>query len=310
MVAAPAPATINPADHFMPIKFAFSTVACPGLTAQAVAATAKEIGFPAVELVTLGSAAGGLASDPAAGDPAAIGAAFADVGVAIACLTSRVALHHHRQAAARAAEVQALTDLDLAARLGCEYLCLSGSEVRPGEDRRQVIERMAQHVRSVIDAAADRGVGLLLENTATLPRAREWWWLLESVDHPMVGLAWNPEVAAAAGEAPSVSIPMLHSRIRMVRIADFAGGDPAAAVLPGDGAVGIAAMVRRLLGIGYSGYASVTWDRLRRPELAGGPQVLKDSYARLRGWTDAAAKAIEDAKPKPKPAKPAAPVVH
>jgi fatty-acyl-CoA synthase len=293
----------------MTIKLAFSTVACPDLTPQAVAATAKEIGFQGVELVTR-AGGGALASDPVSAEPSAVRDAFATAGIELACLTSRVSLHRRHEAAAHAAQQQALADLGLAVRLGCAYLCISGGEVEAGEDRRRVIDRIAQRARQIIDVAADRGVGLLLENTPSLPRAREWWWLLEAVDHPMVGLVWNPAVAAGAGESPSVSVPMLHSRIRMVRIVDFLAGDPGNVVLPGDGAVGIAALIRRLLGIGYDGYASVTWDRLRQPQLSAGPQALKDSYTRLRAWMDAAAKAIEDAKPKPKPVKPAVPAAH
>jgi sugar phosphate isomerase/epimerase len=290
----------------MPIKLAMSTASCPEATIDQAAALARSIGFQGLELVTLGQDGKSPVSDPAQTEASTTRAALDAAGLEAVCLHSPATLHDRDEARARAAHEQAARALDLAGRLGCPYLCLSAGAVERGEDQDRVIERIALRARVLADLAAQQGVQLLLENTPTLTQARQWWWLLDIVDHPMVGLSWNPAVAAAAGQMPGICVPMLHSRIRLVALADFKPGDPATPVLPGDGAAGAEAMIRRLLGIGFDGYVSLAWDRLHQPELAPAPEALAEAHQRVRGWVDAAAKAMQDAKPKPKPAKPLA----
>ena len=57
---------------------------------------------------------------------------------------------------------------------------------------------------------------LLIENAGGFATAKQWWWLLNLVDHPRVGLVWNAANAAAAGEPASVSVPIREVLIRAV----------------------------------------------------------------------------------------------
>lgn len=289
----------------MAIKLAFSTVACPDWTLDQVIDQAKAFGYDGVELRTLGEGATELACDPAQSDPAKVAAKFNDAGVEPVCLSTSVSLHPRSDSDAFAAQRQALKAMDLAAALGCRYIRLFVNAIEPGENKEHVMNRVARRLPVLADRAVALNLQVLFENAGSFSIAKPWWWLLNQVDHPMIGLAWNVANAAAAGEGPAVSVPQLNTRIRLVKVKDTKLGEGVGFVPLGDGSVEVQHFIRRLLGIGYDGYISVEWDRLWLPTLTPAEEYLPDALKRVRAWLDEIAKAIEDAKPKAKP-KPAA----
>ena len=271
----------------MSIKLAFSTVACPDWPMEKVVEQAKQIGYEGVEIRTLGAGGSGLASDPALSTVTKTAALFEKAGIKPVCLSTSLAMHYRQRTPAHRAAIQLGQDLELAAALGCRYVRIFGNEVEPGQNRRTVIQRIASRVKVLADQAAHHGVQILFENAGSFNHAKEWWWLLNILDHPMVGLCWNVANAAAAGESPIVSVPNLHSRIRLAKVKDISVGEGAGFVSLGDGTVGIELFIKRLLGVGFDGFVSVEWDRLWLPTLASPEQYLPDAYQRLRGWIEA-----------------------
>ena len=290
----------------MAIKLAFSTVACPNWGLEQVARRAQEMGYQGVELRTLGAGSTGLASDPALTDPDKVAKVFKAFGVEPVCLSTSLALHYKEPTAAHQAIWQVQESMKLAANIGCQFVRVFAHEVTPGENRQLVLQRIGERLAQLGDNAADAGVQLLLENAGSFTKAKEWWWLLNLADNPLVGMCWNVANAAAVGEPPSVSVPMLNSRIRMAKVKDTVVGEGSGFVPLGEGTVGVKEFVERLLGIGFDGYVSVEWDRLWLPSLTPAEEYLPDAQKRLKGWLDAVAKSIEDAIPKPKGAKAAA----
>lgn len=305
----------------MAIKLAFSTVACPNWTIEQVARQAQQMAYAGVELRTLGGSSSALACDPALTDPKKVRDVLTAFDVEPACLSTSTALHHRDRKAIRAAQSQLVRDLELAAQIGCPYVRIFGNEVGPGEDRRSAIQRIAERVAPLADKGGELGVSLLFENAGSFCGAKEWWWLLNLIEHPMVGLSWNAANAAAIGESPVVSIPTLNSRIQLVKAKDLRVGEGTGFVPLGEGSVGMEVLVKRLLGIGYEGYISVEWDRLWLQSLEPAEQYLPQAHQRLKKWLDdiaeleeqarlarekAAAKAAAKAAPKKKPADDAA----
>ena len=271
----------------MAIKLAFSTVACPDWTMEKVVEQAKQIGYAGVEIRTLGAGGSGLSSDPALSTASKTANLFEQSGIEPVCLSTSLAVHHRQSTPAHQAAVQLGRDLELAAALGCRYLRIFGNEVEPGQNRRTVIQRIAARAKALADQAAQHGVQILFENAGSFNHAKEWWWLLNILDHPMVGMCWNVANAAAAGEPPTVSVPTLHSRIRLAKVKDINVGEGTGFVPLGDGTVGIELFVKRLLGVGFDGFVTVEWDRLWLPTLESPEEYLPDAYQRLRGWIDA-----------------------
>ena len=277
----------------MAMKLAFSTVACPDWTIERVVEQATAIGYQGVELRTLGPGSSGLSCDPALGDPEKIGALFRDSGIEPVCLSTSVALHHRDESAARAAHWQVIKDLELAAGMGCGSIRIFGSQVGPGESLGRVIGRIADRVAPLAELAGQHGIELLFENSGSLATAKPWWWLLGMVDHPMLGLAWNVANAAAAGELASVSVPTLHSKIRLAKIKDANVGAGSGYLPLGEGTVGVETFLKRLLGVGFDGYVCVEWDRLWLGSLEPAEQYLPEALSRITGWVDQIAQAVE-----------------
>lgn len=284
----------------MAIKLAFSTTACPQWTIEEVVRRAAEMGYQGVELRTLGAGSSSLACDPALGDAKKIAGQFKAAGVEPVCLSTSVTLNHRSSSDGRAALQDATEAINMAAQIGCSFIRVFGNELKPGDNRQDALQRIADLAGRLGEIAGKQGVQVLLENGGTFNKAKEWWWVLNLVDHPMVGMAWNAANAAAAGEPVAVSVPVLNSRIRLAKVKDTVVGEGSGFVPLGEGNVGIQAFIQRLLGLGFDGYVSVEWDRLWLPNLTPAEEYLPDAHKRLRGWLDEIAQAIEDAKPKPK----------
>jgi sugar phosphate isomerase/epimerase len=283
----------------MPIKLAFSTVACPNWTLDEVAKRAAEMGYQGVELRTLGQGSSMLSSDPALTDSAKVADVFSKAGIEPMCLSTSIALHHKHDTPARQAMKQAREAIDLAAALGCPYVRLFGHEVRPGDNRRSTIIRIAERASELADRAGEKGVQVLLENAGSYNTAKEWWWVFNLISNPMVGMCWNVANAASAGEPPSVSVPNLNSRIRVAKVKDADIGSGSGFVQLGDGTCEIPQFIKRLMGIGFNGYITVEWDRLWLGDaLAPAEEVLPESHARLTAWIKAITDEMQDARDK------------
>jgi len=271
----------------MPIQFAFSTVACPTWSIDQVAQQASAMGYDGVELRTLGAGGTKIASDPALSDPAKVRDLLAASNVKCLCLSSSATLHGRDDGAGKASYYEVGKLIDMAAALGAPMLRVFGLKVEPGETRNNVIQRIASRIPALAEKAGDLGIQIVFENAGSFALAKEWWWLLNIVDHPMVGMCWNVANAAAADPAErggGMAVTMLNSRIRMVKVKDTKIGQGVGFVPLGDGDVNIPLFLKKLRGIGFEGPISVEWDRAWLPSLAPAEEYLPDALARLKKW--------------------------
>ena len=282
----------------MAIKFAFSTVACPEWTLEQAAAKAKEMGYAGLELRTLGEGAGAIACDPSLMDTQKVRDILGEHDIEPVCLATSLCMHYRNHGLAHQAIWQAKQYLTMAAEIGCPAVRIFGHEVEPGEARRDVIQRIASHVAPLAQIAGDLGIRLLFENAGSINRAKEWWWLFNQIQHPMMGLSWNVANAACAGEGPAVSVPALNSRIALAKVKDTIVGEGAGYLPLGEGNIEIEQFINRLLGIGYDGYVVVEWDRVWFPNLTPAEEYLPQARETLQGWIDVINEQIEKAQVK------------
>lgn len=279
----------------MSIQLAFSTVACPDRTLEDVARLASEWGYAGLELRTLGPGSSQLACDPALSTPAKTAAILKAFGIAPVCLSTSTSLHHRATSQQRAAQLETMRAIEFAAEMGCPAVRVFAYDLDPGQSPDVAMRSIAEQARPLVDRAGEAGVQLLFENAGSFSRAKQWWWLFNLVDHPMLGMMWNAANAAAAGESVAVSVPLLHSRIRVAKAKDLVVGEGSGFVQLGEGTVGIDKLLKRLRGIGFDGWISVEWDRLWLPALDPAEQVLPESARRLKDWMAAIDKELADA---------------
>jgi sugar phosphate isomerase/epimerase len=150
--------------------------------------------------------------------------------------------------------------IEVAGQVGCGIVKLLDTPVHRGQSAGETAVEMGEWLLPLADLAAARGVTLVLENALYFRRAKDLWMLLESINHPAVGAAWDLRHGVEAGESPAVAVPTLNLRIRYARVAEVSGGV-------------VEEFVRRLRGVGYGGYVTV-----------GGGVLTEEGVARLRGW--------------------------
>src|SRR5204862_4596778 len=83
-----------------------------------------------------------------------------------------------------------------------------------------------------------------------------------------------------------VSVPTLNSRIAYTQVKDAQLGPLGANYCKlGDGDVPVKKFLIRLMGIGYSGYVTMEWEKAWLPGLAEPEEILPDAITKLREWT-------------------------
>ncbi|MCY2953750.1 MAG: sugar phosphate isomerase/epimerase [Planctomycetota bacterium] len=283
------------------MKFAFSTIACPTGSFETIVAKAKSFAYDGVEIRGQLHEKPLTAADIFQSDPADIRSLFSAANLQIACLSSSISLTGHRKA-----DPQAAADLrqyiDTAQNLACPLVRILGTRVQGGQSLTESAAALGRWLLPLAHYAADHQVTLAIENVFPFSRASEIWMVLEALHHPALAVCWNLLWAAQAGEQPAISIPVLNSRIRCVRVTD-ATFDPTTTYCKlGQGALPIQKLLARLQGIGYAGWISYDWPKALFTQLADPDEILPDAITQLRDWTKPSAK---PQKAKPAPPKPA-----
>jgi sugar phosphate isomerase/epimerase len=277
------------------MKFAFSTVACPKWDLPTIAARAQEYGYDGVEI--RGSANETILSTANVflSDPNKIKALFDYHKVAIACLSSSISMTgKHSTDEALANDCRRY--IDTAAALGCPFVKVFDSQVKPGSlinpakmgnhSRAQAATGLGDWLAPLGDYAAQRDVTLLVENALSFRASKELWLILDRLSHPSIACCWDVFNAAMIGEHPSISVPTLNSRIQYVQVKDAKLGPLGASFCKlGEGDVPVQKLLIRLQGIGYTSWVTLEWEKAWLPGLAEPEEILPDSIHKLREWT-------------------------
>lgn len=276
----------------MSIQLTVSTRAFFDQDLLAVLAQTQAIGFEAVELVShFGLRSEAMMADLRRYDLAVVREQLQTLKLSPISLATNIHLTASPETGQPGGIAWVQQAAQLAERLKIPALRVEIGAVSKREHPRAILERVARQVQDIADEAASRGVQLLFENTPTLPTAKDWWWLMDVVRHPMVGLVWNPSTALAAGESYHVSLPTLGNRIRLVRI-DLSqcprNGDvttKSQAPPVGQPPLDLAKMLHRLMGLGYGGGVVLDDGRLGQPqEVSARRDALQQAYQQMNPW--------------------------
>jgi sugar phosphate isomerase/epimerase len=268
------------------MKFAFSTVSCPKWDFQTLVDRAKEYGYDGVEIRGSRDQSIQTASDVFLTDSSKVRTMFAIAGIEICCLSSSIAYSSKKhESALRAAQLRDY--IDMAQGLGCPWVKIFDAEAKPGASRTMLATEIGDWLLPLADYAAEAGVGILVENSLSFRTAKEMWTILDRINHPSIGCCWDIFNAALLGETPSISVPVLNSKIQYAHVKDAKFGPLGAAYCKlGEGDVQVQKFIKKMRGIGFEGYATVEWEKAWLPNLAEPEEILPDSIAKLRQWNE------------------------
>ena len=267
------------------MRFAFSTLACPKWSFETIVSRAKEYGYDGVEVRGFLNESILTAANVFLTDPAKVRQEFARGGVEIACLASSIAFTwKKRKDRVLADDVRRFADT--AREIGTSYVRIFDTQVRPGQSRAEAAGQFAEWLAPLGDYAADRGVTIVVENALSFRQSKEMWLILEMFNHPAVGVCWDVFNAGIVGEPPSVSVPTLNNRIQYTQVKDALVGPLGASFTKlGNGSIRVQDFMKRLMGIGYTGWVAFEWEKAWLPNLAEPEEVLPEAVKKLREWT-------------------------
>ena len=274
------------------MKFAFSTVSCPKWEFDTVVARAREYGYGGVEIRGFLNESVPTAADIFKSDLERLRRTFDDAGVEVACLASSIAMEQPRPAwqlwrrspnDRKAVELR--TFIDAARRLDCSLVKIFDTQVRPGQSRASAGVALGDWLLPLADYAAERDVVIVIENALSFRASKEMWSILDRLQHPSIACCWDVFNAALHGESPYFSVPVLNTKIAYTQVKDATLGPLGATYCKlGDGDVPVEKFVTRLMGVGYTGYVTVEWEKAWLPNIAEPEEILPDAVEKLRKW--------------------------
>lgn len=139
--------------------------------------------------------------------------------------------------------------LKLAAELGAP--CIStepGGELQPGQTRAEATDIFYDEIMPVLDIAAECGVTLLIEPEPGLliEKFGQYIEFAERVNHPSLGLNFDIGHAYCVSEDPAEWVPRMKAHTRHYHFEDIAGSRVHHHLVPGEGAIDFAAVLRAI----------------------------------------------------------------
>jgi sugar phosphate isomerase/epimerase len=182
---------------------------------------------------------------------------------------------------------EAQRNLELASKLDSHVMRIYGGQVPKGYSIETIMPFLVENLRKIGDEAEKYDVTLALEthdawtNSAVLAR------VIDQVNHPRVRVLWDlHHPYRFNGEKPELTYANLGKFTVGTHVKDSVldkDGKPRY-VLLGEGTVPIKRMLEMLVQGGYSGYATLEWEKRWLPELAEPEDIFPQYAQKMREW--------------------------
>ncbi|NBU39650.1 MAG: sugar phosphate isomerase/epimerase [Planctomycetia bacterium] len=245
----------------MPLRLAFSSNAYLDVPVETAIERIAAAGYRGIEL--LADVPHAWPAGLLAGQKAAIRRALQDHGLAISNMNAfmmnavadpRQPYWHpgwtdpdpHYRAIRREHTKRAL---GLAAELGARSISTEpGGEVQPGQTREEALAIFLDEIGPVLEVAAACGVALLVEPEPGLliERFGEYLDFASRLDHPSLGLNFDVGHAFCVSEDPAEWVPRMKGHTRHYHVEDIAATRVHHHLVPGEGAIDFAAVLRAI----------------------------------------------------------------
>jgi len=240
------------------MKFAFSTLGCPGWSWQDVLSAASDMGFDGIELRGIGSELYLPRSKQfAAENLPGIRERLAKLGLEVPCLTTGAFLFDPAVRVDAGAEVRDY--LALASGLGVPYIrVLADANPESGPVDQVLLE---ENLQEMLPLALEAGVTLLIESNGIFANSSRLAALLEKINHQSLGVLWDiHHPYRYFHESVEATYRNLKPWLRHVHIKDSVVRDGRIVYrMFGHGDVPVVAAVELLAREGYAGYVVLEW---------------------------------------------------
>lgn len=159
--------------------------------------------------------------------------------------------------------------IKVAASVDCPIVRVFGGQLPEGVGHAEAAEGIAPALREACEIASDHGVTIGLETHDSWSRGDECAVLLETVDHPALGIVWDAHHSYRRGERPEETMAAIGDWIVHVHLKDgLEQGGKAQYELFGEGDLPLAEMLAVLDADGYTAFLSLEWEKKWHPDLA------------------------------------------
>lgn len=288
-------------------RLAASTVACPDWPLDVVLPNLAMWGYEGVEMRTFGGGDSRMASEPALTSPEKINSLCQAHGVEVASIGTSGRydgkinppivgqLIGDPEKCVRASK----RDVDIAISLGAPIARVFAHEIPGRERRKPAIKRITDRLKLVCDHARNNGLRIALQNGGSFASAIELAELIDRVDSPFLGAAYDVATGVEADDSPADAIATLGTRLLQARLSDFKDGEPC---VPGQGEAQCKRFVEALVERDFDGWLVYEWPRLFLPGIADASDALPTAASMVYGWLADAGARTEEAESEAVPA--------
>ena len=270
-------------------RLAASTVACPDWPLDVALPHFAMWGYEGVEIRTFGAGDSRMACEPALTDPAKIRGVCQGHGLDIASIATsgrydgRITPPIIGQIIGDPGACIRATkhDIDLAVSLEAPIVRVFAFEIPRRERRGAALRRITDRLRLVCDHARNNQVRIALQNGGSFAGAVELAELIDRVDSPLLGAAYDVATGVEVDDDPAEAISTLGSRLLQARLSDSQDGSP---VAPGEGESQCKRFVEALVEADFDGWLIYEWPRLFLPEIVDAKEALPRAVEAVYGW--------------------------
>jgi sugar phosphate isomerase/epimerase len=271
------------------MKLAYSTLACPGWSAERALEQARGLGFDGVEWRLIDGAIAGPGI-PAA-SCRAIRSAAERLGLSSVALGSSIQLAEAQGADRDRVLAEGRAMLELAAEMGAGWLRVFIGKLPAGTSEEQAVDRARDALAGLLPGAEQAGVGIALEvhpfegrgkNVSGTSDSELCRRIAADLPSPRLGILWDVANPIGEGESVAETWANVRGRLAYLHVKDLrerAGGgfEPE---LPNEGVVPLGEIMALLKGTGFDGWLSFEWEKRWHPSIAE-PEVALPRYVRV-----------------------------
>lgn len=264
------------------MKLTISTLACPDWTLPQIAETCAAVGVGGIDTRGLGSEIDVTRAPEFSSELDVTLEILRRYDLRLPCFNTSVTLVSPTAQRWQEMLDEAHRHATLAAKTGTPFIRIFGGGFPKGLTRDEALSMAQRHLRQVVKICRPNGVTPLVETHdvwATSHAARE---LVHELGPDEIGVLWDIEHTARAGEAPGDTAEALAPYIRHVHFKDSVrqNGQSVPKLL-GEGDLPLADFVRALKAMKYDGWICLETERRWQPELAPPPEVNIPHFARV-----------------------------